>query len=152
MYIWAHDIVASCGKESPLGNVIMRLGGFHLLMSFMGAIGYIMNGSGIKELFSTAYASASVDKMLSGHAYGRALREHILVHAALATVILNEMNLFAEERSTIETTLQEADSTRSDNEQLEIVLHEFNETINNMKSKGDTAKLCVQYFEMVTLR
>lgn len=51
-------------------------------MSFMGAVGYIMNGSGIKELFNIVYASASVDKMLTGHAYARALRAHIL---ALAT-------------------------------------------------------------------
>ncbi|XP_076040412.1 glutamate--cysteine ligase isoform X1 [Oratosquilla oratoria] len=74
LYIKARDIVEICGQDSHLNNVIVRLGGFHLLMSFMGAIGFIMNGSGIKELFSTVYASTSVEKMLTGHAYARALR------------------------------------------------------------------------------
>ena len=48
LYIKARDIVKKCGQDSHLNNVIVRLGGFHLLMSFMGAIGFIMNGSGIK--------------------------------------------------------------------------------------------------------
>lgn len=73
------------------------------------------------------------------------------IHAALATLILNEINLSPEERSTIETTLQESDSTMIADEQLQNVLYKFNEIIDKMKSKGDTAKLWVQYFEMVTL-
>lgn len=38
LYIKSRDIIASCGPESGLSNVIVRLGGFHLLMSFMGSI------------------------------------------------------------------------------------------------------------------
>lgn len=105
------DIVAKCGQESQLSNVIVRLGSFQLLMSFMGTFGDIMNGSEIKELFSTAYANASVDKMLRGHAYARALRAHILARAALATVILDETDVSADERSTIEAPLHQNDST-----------------------------------------
>lgn len=30
LYIRDRDIIAGCGKESPLSNVIVRLGGFHL--------------------------------------------------------------------------------------------------------------------------
>jgi len=36
-------------------KIVVSLGGVHLLMSFMGAIGYIMEGSGLKELWSTIY-------------------------------------------------------------------------------------------------
>ena len=43
--IRARDIVPKCDKESPLSIVIVRLSGFHLLISFMGAGGFIMNGS-----------------------------------------------------------------------------------------------------------
>ncbi|KYN50496.1 hypothetical protein ALC57_00134 [Trachymyrmex cornetzi] len=86
LYIKAKDIISS--ENSNLSNVIVRLGGFHLLMSFMGSIGYIMEGSGLKELFSTIYAVNSIDKMMTGHAYARALRAHTLTHLALAKIIL----------------------------------------------------------------
>jgi hypothetical protein len=69
LYIKARDIVASCSTNSEVSLVTVRLGGFHLLMSFMGAIGYIMDGSGLQDLFSVAYAVASTEKMLTGHAY-----------------------------------------------------------------------------------
>ena len=31
-------------------SLIIRLGGFHLLMSYLGSVGYIMVGSGLAEL------------------------------------------------------------------------------------------------------
>ncbi|KAJ8869456.1 hypothetical protein PR048_028446 [Dryococelus australis] len=66
LYAKASEIFASvpCGE---LGIVTTPLGGFHLLMSFLGSIGYIMS-----YLFEKVYAKASVDNMLSGHAYSRA--------------------------------------------------------------------------------
>lgn len=93
LYWKACDIVAN---DTLLKNVVVRLGGFHLLMSFMGAMGTIMDGSGLKELFSTIYATNSVDKILTGHAYARAVRAHILTHAALAGIIFESQFLFSE--------------------------------------------------------
>ena len=46
LYWKAQQIVSRAESESPLKNVV-RLGGFHLLMSFTGAIGNIMAGSGL---------------------------------------------------------------------------------------------------------
>lgn len=40
-----------------LSNVIVRLGDFHLFMSFVGAIGYVMTGSSLKELFNIIYST-----------------------------------------------------------------------------------------------
>ncbi|KAG1698818.1 hypothetical protein GQR58_005644 [Nymphon striatum] len=40
----------------------------------MGAIGYSMDGSGLDVLWQTVYAGATVQHMLNGHAYARALR------------------------------------------------------------------------------
>lgn len=62
LYAKAEEIVANNPK---FANFIVRLGGFHLLM---GSIGYIMAGSGLKEIFSAIYAENSVEKMLAGHA------------------------------------------------------------------------------------
>lgn len=65
MFWKALDVVDSISEFS---NVVVGLGGFHLLMSFTGAIGTIMVGSGLKELFCEIFAANSVDKILSGHA------------------------------------------------------------------------------------
>jgi len=44
----------------------------------MGSNGYIMAGSGLRELWNTIHAANSIDKMMTGHAYSRAVRAHIL--------------------------------------------------------------------------
>ena len=36
-------------------NFIPRLGGMHMLMSFVGAVGYLMGGSGIEEILGSAF-------------------------------------------------------------------------------------------------
>ena len=69
VFIKASQIV---GASDDLSNVVVRLGGFHLLISFMGAAGNIMAGGGLEELWSTVYAKASVVHILTGHAYARA--------------------------------------------------------------------------------
>ena len=52
-------------------------------MSLLGAIGTIMDGSGLKEMLAQVYAEGSVDQMLSGKAVARAVRGHLLVDSAL---------------------------------------------------------------------
>ena len=47
--------------------VIVRLGGFHLLKSYLGSFGYIMKDSGLEELFQCIYPESEiVDKIMSG--------------------------------------------------------------------------------------
>lgn len=87
LYIKARGIVVSCEKSSNISNITVRLGGFHLLMSFLGCIGYVMAGSGLRDLLSTIYAPTSMNKMLSGHAYSRSFRGHVLVQLVLAKII-----------------------------------------------------------------
>ena len=47
LYVKAPGIVAA---STDLKKVFIRLGGFHLLMSFMGSIGNIMAGCGLEEM------------------------------------------------------------------------------------------------------
>lgn len=70
-------------------------------MSFMGAVGFIMDGSGLQELFQETYAGASVIKMMTGHAYSRALRAHILAHIALTKLVLSMTKITEKEESAI---------------------------------------------------
>ncbi|GBM07129.1 hypothetical protein AVEN_177090-1 [Araneus ventricosus] len=83
LYTKARGIVAAAPEGSDLSKIVIRLGGFHLLSSFFGAIGYIMQGSGIKEVLSLIYAPNTLDKMLTGHAYTKV---HTLLHLTLATI------------------------------------------------------------------
>ena len=69
-------------------NIINRLGGFHLLMSFLGSIGNLMDSSGLNELFETCYGPNAVIHMMSGKAVSRAIRGHFLTEAALMTKLL----------------------------------------------------------------
>jgi hypothetical protein len=59
-------VVASVLEFSNV--VVIGEGGGGHLMSFMGAIGTIMAGSGLKELFSEIFAGNSFEKNQSGHA------------------------------------------------------------------------------------
>ena len=69
-------IIKSQPQESKLHQIILILGGFHTQMSFLGAIGSLMGGSGLEEIISQVYAEGSVDQMLSGKAVSRAVRAH----------------------------------------------------------------------------
>lgn len=71
----------------------VRIGGFHMLMSYFGSIGYIMDGSGLDELMSTVYSPQSMKHLLSGHAFARSLREHILVFTAIGARVCQMNNL-----------------------------------------------------------
>ena len=57
LYIKAAEIVAAA---QDLEKIIVRLGGFHLLMSYLGSIGQIMTGSGLSDLWEMVYAKGSV--------------------------------------------------------------------------------------------
>lgn len=53
---------------SRLKMIVLILGGFHMQMSFLGSIGYLMTGTGLQECLETIYATNSVSHMLSGKA------------------------------------------------------------------------------------
>jgi hypothetical protein len=80
----AHTMVQSVPELQP---AVIRLGGFHTQMSFLGSIGHLMDGSGLQELLEVVYASNTVGHMLSGKAVSRAVRGHLLVDAALNAMV-----------------------------------------------------------------
>ena len=64
----AQTIVASEPHDEDLQSMILRLGGFHTEISFLGCIGYLMSGTGLQELLETIYAPNAVVHMLGGKA------------------------------------------------------------------------------------
>ena len=90
----AMTIVESETEGSNLSSVVVRLGGFHTLMSFLGSIGHLMAGSGLQELLETIFAPNTVTHILSGKAFARAVRGHLLLDTALSTVLLAGSGIF----------------------------------------------------------
>ncbi|GBN73601.1 hypothetical protein AVEN_273721-1 [Araneus ventricosus] len=45
------DVVSQADEIDELFKAIVRLGGLHLLMSYMGAVGKIMGGSGLEDMW-----------------------------------------------------------------------------------------------------
>ena len=107
LFMKAVSIVLSALPYSPLQRVVVRLGGFHLLLSFLGTIGYIMADSGLQQLLSVVYAENSVVHILNGHAYARAIRAHMLVSTTIGKLILTLVHLSPEEEVAIKDILQD---------------------------------------------
>ena len=88
------QVIESQPENSPLHSIVLRLGGFHTQMSFVGCIGHIMAGSGLQELLELIYANNTVTHMLNGKAIQRVVRGLFLVDSALsATIISEEFNV-----------------------------------------------------------
>ena len=71
--------------------MIVRLGPFHILISFLGRIGFLMAGSGLKELLELICASVAVEHMLSVKAVSRAIRSHLIIDGALNAVLYSDV-------------------------------------------------------------
>jgi len=149
LYAKADDIV----EASPeLDSIIVRLGGFHLAMSYMGSIGFIMKGSGLEDLWETVYAPNSIEHMLTGHAYARALRSHFLTSAALTSLIiqisgsadtLNAKHLLDIHRSVLEGICHTSSVLEEDDLYK---LSDALETMNkSLSAKTRTGKLWINY-------
>ena len=60
-------------------------------MSFLGSIGRLMSGTGLKELLELVYAPNAVTHMLSGKAVSHSVRGFMLVDIALHCLMTEEM-------------------------------------------------------------
>ena len=84
----ALTIIQSQPDGSDLKGMVLRLGVFHMQMSFLGSIGHLTAGSGLQELFEVVFAGNAVRHMLTGKAISRAVRGHMLADAALNTILV----------------------------------------------------------------
>ena len=80
-------IVCNEPPERDLKGLVLRLGGFHNQIGFLGAIGHMVSGSGLQVPIEVVYTSNTVAHMLSVKAEARAVRGHLLVDSALNELI-----------------------------------------------------------------
>ena len=85
-----YEISYTLLKENPedFPNSILRLGGFQLLMNYLGSVGKFMTGSGLKDKLvqSKFMLKGTLNKILSGKAYYQAINAHMRIHEAKLSI------------------------------------------------------------------
>jgi hypothetical protein len=157
LYLKASEIKASANPGTEVSKIILRLGGFHLLMSFLGSVGKIMEGSGLEELWATVYGKNTVSYMLNGHAYARCVRAYNLTACALINVMKEQFPEIKESLTTLETYSKELlDNKRNEDEILDdptvkAALNQFNESLKDVKMLSRTTKLWINLLKCIDL-
>ena len=94
-------------------DLLIMLSGFHLLMTLLGIIGTRFGKAGLKELAvqSEVVAEGSIDKVLTGKNYNRAVRLHKIIYEAVMRLLVdtfefslteNSVNMLSDEKKEIE--------------------------------------------------
>ena len=81
-------------------NFVPRLGGMHMLMSIIGAVGSLMSNSGLEELMNSAFGG--VTKMLSGKKFPQNLRALRIVAKVLLQDVMPTAESFFDLMSDLE--------------------------------------------------
>lgn len=81
-----YEIVLALQKKNPdkYGNAIIRMGGFHIEMNFLGAIDYLMKETCIEDILvdSGICHPGTVNKLLNGKNYYAMVHAHAVVERA----------------------------------------------------------------------
>lgn len=150
LFLKAVDIVEGSNSTQILGKVIVRLGGFHMLMSFMGSIGHLMSGSGIEDLWQTVYAKNTIPHLISGHAYSRSLRAHFLTQEALSHIIFK--HILFQDIETLEKLYLNPDVENIEGQEiLKKLVEEFDAKLSSFAQLSRTATLWANYWKYVQI-
>ena len=78
-------------NKGLLRNLLVMMGGFHLLMMLLGVIGLRFGEAGLKELAiqSEVVAEGSIDKVFNGKNYNRAIRFHKITYEAVTRLLVD---------------------------------------------------------------
>eukprot|EP00794_Sanderia_malayensis_P000765 gene765-55_t len=76
-------------EERYLSRFVVRLGHFHMVMSFCGAISKFFKDAGLKDILieSEIVAAGSINGILPGKHYNRSVRSHKVVYEALLRLL-----------------------------------------------------------------
>ena len=136
---------------------VIRLGGFHTLMSFLECLGNLMADSGLTEALQLIYAENTVPHLLTGKAYNRALRGHQIVDLALHTILLKDIiQTIDTDPSLVESMLRDECKGQLDASSLKsnIVLCDVEKALHEKKKslkENRTAYLWLQYMNVVQI-
>ena len=84
--------------QSMFSMFVPRLGGMHMMMSFVGAVGTFMRGSGLEEIMKSTFAG--VPKLLSGKKFPQNVRALRIVTEELLRPTLDNQELHSRKNLT----------------------------------------------------
>ena len=127
-------------QQPDFQNVIVRMGVFHTICSIFGALGKMMKWSGLSEIVIEAgvCASGSLDKVMSGKHFNRALLVHKVMLEALERLLLEK---FEQSLPQTEILSQEAS---------ELVLNLSKKPTLDSLQKMKENDACCSFFLLVT--
>ena len=140
--------------ESKKLSIIPRLGGFHLLKSFLGTFSVIFADCGLRDIIQLIYDGDIVaDSILNGNSYDKAIRAHFLIDAAIIQHLVS--NSFTEEevfsmKNVVETVNKIEDGVNDvDFPIVEAIKTKIRDIFIQCKNSGRTAALWSLYHDMV---
>ena len=155
----ASEIVHEVEDNSPVRDVVLLLGSFHTFMNLLGAIGTLMDGSGLKDILETIYGENAVVHMMTGKAVQRAFRGHLLVDQCLTDQIISKI---IEKEPEFESLIQQLEALYSQAENGEIhvdkvigsdCMEKFVQVVASKKcelsNNSKTSKLWLNYQQML---
>ncbi|KAE8743484.1 hypothetical protein FOCC_FOCC010907 [Frankliniella occidentalis] len=159
LFMKTTEMVLAAAEGSPLKSIVISLGGFHLLMSFMHAISYLMAGSGLEEMWGTAYAPKTVPHMMSAKAFSRAVRGHFLAQSCIFALLSRKAAYLDRSRKNCLSSLfNEVSQSKvnfeaaANDERLKEAVCMLDTVVRDLSS-GRLGRLWLNYFEHVnTLR
>ena len=133
--------------------VIPRLGGFHLLKSYLGSIGNIMKDSGLLDVIQLIYpGSTTASHIMDGGCFDKAIRAHLFIGAAIYQHIM-KLAFTEDERGDMKSFMEKvADGkmgARHSDPVVRVFEQRFEETFKRLAKGGRTPALWVEYHHMV---
>ena len=148
IWIKAVDII----KQTNI-PVIPRLGGFHLLKSYLGSIDNIMADSGLLEIVQLIYpGSTTASHIMDGGCFAKAIGAHLLIDAAIYQHVMKHVftgEELSEIRSTMEMVADKKLGARHTDPIVSLFKQRFEDTFKCLAEGGRTPALWVQYHYMV---
>ena len=122
LYWKATEIINSATQSSHLRGIVLMLGSFHTFMNLLGAIGTLMEGTGLKSVLEMAYGENAVVHMMTGKSVQRAFRGHLLVDKCLHHMVVKSV---VEEKPEFASQIEEIEKMYSSLLNGDIILESF---------------------------
>ena len=91
LYWKAASIILDSPDNYSLRGIVLMLGSFHTFMNLLGAIGKLMDGTGLKNILEVIYGENAVLHMLTGKSIQRAFRGHLFIEKCLNHLLLSDL-------------------------------------------------------------
>ena len=161
--IYAKAVEVAWANDSKFKSIIIRLGAFHTICTFLAVIGKRFADAGLRDIAieSGVIAEGSTKGVFQGKQYNRAVRFHKLMYESLLRIIWRKFVAHLEESGsncenlqniTDELTKNPTKKTFQEilsNEKFHDVMQSFNAFFEKVKLQGSMSEFWISYITMV---